>query len=88
MWLHRITRAGQVSIPAGVRERWDARAVVIEDRGDHLVLRPAAETPLAALRGVFPARPGSTASDVAVRALRSADSDATEAAWQRQRRGA
>lgn len=84
MWRHRITAAGQVSIPADVRERWGAGAVVIEDGGDHLVLRPSPADPVAALRGVFEAQPGSLPSDVAVRALRAADGRASEASWKRQ----
>jgi AbrB family looped-hinge helix DNA binding protein len=81
MWRHRVTAAGQVSIPAEVRERWGARMVVIEDEGDRLVLRPTPEDPIAGLRGVFAAAPGSVPGDVAVRELRDADSRASEAKW-------
>lgn len=48
-----ISRGGQVSVPAVVRQRWGAVAVLAEDHGDHLVLRPAPMDPVAALRGVF-----------------------------------
>jgi len=47
----KISRGGQVSVPAEVRERWQTSTVTAEDRGDHLVLRPAADDPIAALRG-------------------------------------
>lgn len=83
MWRHRVTAAGQVSIPAEVRERWGARMVVIEDEGDRLVLRPTPEDPITALRGVFAASAGSVPSDVAIRELRDADSRASEAKWKR-----
>jgi hypothetical protein len=36
-----------------VRKRWGTRAVLAEDRGDRLVLRPAPDDPIAAVRGVF-----------------------------------
>jgi bifunctional DNA-binding transcriptional regulator/antitoxin component of YhaV-PrlF toxin-antitoxin module len=52
MWRHRVTAAGQVSLPAEVRHRWATGAVVIEDEGDRIVLRPAAD-PLEELRGVL-----------------------------------
>lgn len=50
-----ISRGGQVSVPAAVRKRWGARAVIAEDRGTELVLRPAPDDPVAAVRGVFAA---------------------------------
>jgi bifunctional DNA-binding transcriptional regulator/antitoxin component of YhaV-PrlF toxin-antitoxin module len=48
-----ISRGGQVSVPAAVRKRWGARAVLAEDMGDKLVLRPAPDDPIAAVRGIF-----------------------------------
>lgn len=48
-----ISRGGQVSVPADVRHRWGTRAVLAEDRGDHLILRPAPDDPVAAVRGIF-----------------------------------
>jgi hypothetical protein len=42
-----------VSVPADVRKRWGARAVLAEDLGDELVLRPAPDDPVAAVRGIF-----------------------------------
>jgi bifunctional DNA-binding transcriptional regulator/antitoxin component of YhaV-PrlF toxin-antitoxin module len=50
-----ISRGGQISVPAAVRSRWGTRAVLAEDHGDHLVLRPAPDDPLAAVRGAFAA---------------------------------
>lgn len=58
----RITRGGQISMPAHIRHRWNASAVTIEDRGDEVVVRPAPEDPVAAFRGSL-AGPG--APDVA-----------------------
>ncbi|MGH2853737.1 MAG: AbrB/MazE/SpoVT family DNA-binding domain-containing protein [Solirubrobacteraceae bacterium] len=53
-----ISRGGQVSVPAAVRKRWGTRTVLAEDRGDELVLRPAPEDPIAAVRGIFAAELG------------------------------
>ena len=41
--LLRISKGGQVSIPAPIRKRWGTNALVAEDHGDKLVLRPAPE---------------------------------------------
>ena len=46
-----ISTGGQISIPAMVRRRWGTTSVVLEDRGDHLVLRPVADDPIAAAEG-------------------------------------
>jgi bifunctional DNA-binding transcriptional regulator/antitoxin component of YhaV-PrlF toxin-antitoxin module len=48
-----ISSGGQISVPAAVRKRWGTRAVLAEDRGDQLVLRPAPDDPVAAVRGIF-----------------------------------
>lgn len=48
-----ISSGGQVSVPAAVRKRWGTRAVLAEDCGDRLILRPAPDDPIAAVRGIF-----------------------------------
>jgi AbrB family looped-hinge helix DNA binding protein len=50
---YRITTSGQVSIPAAVRKRWRTRRVLVEDKGDHVVIRPMPDDPLEAAFGVF-----------------------------------
>ena len=47
----RITSGGQVSLPAAVRRRWGTRTVRFEDHGDHLVVTPLPDDPIAAARG-------------------------------------
>lgn len=47
----KITRGGQVSIPAEVRHRWGTTRLNLEDLGDRLVLTPAPDDPIAAFRG-------------------------------------
>jgi AbrB family looped-hinge helix DNA binding protein len=51
-----ITKAGQMSVPADIRRRWNTRAVLIEDRGEYIVIRPAPADAIAAFRGSFKAR--------------------------------
>ena len=49
----KITRGGQISVPAEVRHRWGTSRLVLDDRGDHLVLSPAPDDPIGALRGAL-----------------------------------
>ena len=70
----RITEGGQITFPAAVRRRWGTSYVWTEDRGDHLVLRPAPDDLVAAVRGVFR---NATPSDEA-RALQRADERSAE----------
>jgi bifunctional DNA-binding transcriptional regulator/antitoxin component of YhaV-PrlF toxin-antitoxin module len=56
MRLNRITTGGQISLPAAVRHRWGTRAVSVEDLGDHLVVRPVPDDPIAAARGALKGR--------------------------------
>lgn len=59
----KISAGGQVSVPAEVRHRWKTRVVMADDRGDHLVLRPAPEDPIEAALGAFAHLPGPTADE-------------------------
>ena len=47
----RITRGGQVSVPAEIRHRWGGSTLTLEDLGDHVVLRPAPDDLITATRG-------------------------------------
>lgn len=49
----KISKGGQVSIPAPIRKRWGTNAVTLEDRGDQLVLRPAPDDPIEAAAGAL-----------------------------------
>jgi bifunctional DNA-binding transcriptional regulator/antitoxin component of YhaV-PrlF toxin-antitoxin module len=66
---HKITNAGQVSVPADVRRRWGTNVVSLEDQGDRLVLKPMPEDPIAAARGALRDRIPPTA-DLRARARR------------------
>ena len=83
MWRHKITGAGQVSIPAEVRHRWGTSTVAIEDEGDRIVLRPVPDDPISALRGLL-ADPSITISAAeAVREAREEDIEASDEKWKR-----
>jgi bifunctional DNA-binding transcriptional regulator/antitoxin component of YhaV-PrlF toxin-antitoxin module len=58
MKMHRITTGGQISLPASIRHRWGTRAVSVEDLGDHIVVRPIPDDPVAAARGALKGRVG------------------------------
>lgn len=52
----RISKGGQVSVPAEVRRRWGVARLRVEDRGDHIVLSPLPDEPIAAAEGALPLR--------------------------------
>lgn len=70
----KISKGGQVSVPATVRKRWGTSRLTLEDRGDELVLRPAPDDPIAALRGAF-AKPEGPSSDELRRRSRAEDAE-------------
>jgi hypothetical protein len=39
----KILNGGYVNLPAEIAERWRTRCVSLEDEGDYVVLRPAAD---------------------------------------------
>lgn len=49
----KISKGGQISVPASIRNRWQTNTVVIEDLGDHLVVRPVADDPVESTFGIF-----------------------------------
>ncbi len=79
---HKITVAGQISIPAEVRRRWDTDTVDIEDFGDHLVVRPRPVDPIKAARGALK---GKGRNISAAEAVRMADEDERRAQARKER---
>jgi bifunctional DNA-binding transcriptional regulator/antitoxin component of YhaV-PrlF toxin-antitoxin module len=75
--LLKLSKGGQVSVPAAVRHRWHVRNLIAEDHGDHLVLRPAPDDPLAAIRGILADRPRPSADEMR-RELREEEAEAEE----------
>lgn len=59
----KVSRNGQVSVPAAVRHRWGTSNVLIIDRGDYAIVRPIPDDPIEALRGAY-AKPGPATEDV------------------------
>jgi bifunctional DNA-binding transcriptional regulator/antitoxin component of YhaV-PrlF toxin-antitoxin module len=49
----KVSRNGQVSIPADARARWQADRVVVVDLGDRVVIRPLPEDPVGELVGKY-----------------------------------
>lgn len=49
----KISKGGQVSIPAPIRKRWGTTTVTLEDRGEEIVLRPAPDDPIEAAAGAL-----------------------------------
>ena len=74
----KVSRNGQVSVPAAVRHRWGTSTVLIIDRGDYAIVRPIPDDPIEALRGAY-ATPGP-----AVEAVRAADRAAETASDDRR----
>jgi AbrB family looped-hinge helix DNA binding protein len=54
----RISKGGQISIPAPIRHRWGTSTVALEDHGDRIVLQPAPDDPIAAAEGALAAEFG------------------------------
>jgi bifunctional DNA-binding transcriptional regulator/antitoxin component of YhaV-PrlF toxin-antitoxin module len=67
----KVSRNGQVSIPAAARARWKADRVVVVDLGDHIVMRPATAESASELFGKYAGRGPST--EAMRRAERNAD---------------
>ncbi len=49
----KISKGGQISIPATIRHRWATWTVILDDQGDRIVVFPAPDDPIAAAEGVL-----------------------------------
>lgn len=74
-----ISRGGQISIPAAVRRRWETSRLVMDDRGDALILRPIPDDPIGAAIGSL-AGPGPT-SEAARLITRQEEGLASDRRW-------
>ncbi len=73
----KLSKGGQVSVPAAIRNRWQTNTVVIDDRGDHLVVRPVADDPVESTFGVFAEEfADAPPAEQLIRELRAQDVDA------------
>jgi AbrB family looped-hinge helix DNA binding protein len=73
--LMRVTKNGQISIPAEVRHRWNTDRVVVIDTPDGLVVRPFDPDAIRRLRGKYAAAPGSPSVDELRRLERAEDAE-------------
>lgn len=73
----KISKGGQVSIPAPIRKRWGTTTVTLEDRGGEIILRPAPDDPIAAAAGAFAGGPKIDWEKV-IREEREAEAEAYE----------
>ncbi len=76
-----ISKGGQISIPASIRRRWATDRVVVEDRGDVLVVRPIPADPIGAAIGSL-AGTGPTTDEMRARA-REEEAVADDRKWRR-----
>ncbi len=76
----RISKGGQVSVPAEVRKRWATGVVTIEDRGGEIVLRPAPDDPVAAMQGAL-AHLDLPSSDAMRRQTREEEAETEDRRW-------
>ena len=82
VWRHKITSAGQVSIPAEIRERWGVANVLIRDEGERIVVLPLAEDPIEALQGILKDKGRTDISSTdALRLWREEDNAAMDRKW-------
>ena len=58
----RVSRNGQVSVPAAVRRRWGTATVLVIDRGDYAIIRPVPDDPIGSMRGAH-GGPGPTSEE-------------------------
>jgi bifunctional DNA-binding transcriptional regulator/antitoxin component of YhaV-PrlF toxin-antitoxin module len=66
----KVTRNGQMSLPAELRHRWGAGSVLVIDRGDYAIVRPIPPDTVTELLG---AHAGPGLSSEQARALDRAD---------------
>ena len=55
-YVMKVSRNGQVSIPAAARTRWQTGEVLVVDLGDRVVIRPQPSDPLAEIVGKYAGR--------------------------------
>lgn len=49
----KISKGGQISIPAEIRHRWGTSTLALTDEGERIVLEPSADDPIAAADGAL-----------------------------------
>ncbi|HEY6549708.1 MAG TPA: AbrB/MazE/SpoVT family DNA-binding domain-containing protein [Solirubrobacterales bacterium] len=49
----KISKGGQVSVPAPIRKRWGTSTVTLDDQGNKIVLEPVPDDPIEAAAGAL-----------------------------------
>lgn len=68
-------------MPATIRHRWGGSTLALEDHGDHVVLRPAPDDPIAAARGALKELAGGLGSEEMRREARDEDGELERRRW-------
>ena len=71
----KLSKGGQISVPAAIRHRWGGSTIALEDHGDHVILRPAPDDPIAAARGDLKDVAGEATSEEMRREARAEDAE-------------
>jgi bifunctional DNA-binding transcriptional regulator/antitoxin component of YhaV-PrlF toxin-antitoxin module len=71
----KLSKGGQISVPAAIRHRWGGSTIALEDHGDHVVLRPAPDDPIAAARGALKDLAGDVTSEEMRREARAEEAE-------------
>jgi bifunctional DNA-binding transcriptional regulator/antitoxin component of YhaV-PrlF toxin-antitoxin module len=71
----KLSKGGQISVPAAIRHRWGGSTIALEDHGDHVVLRPAPDDPIAAARGDLKGIAGEVTSEELRREARAEEAE-------------
>jgi bifunctional DNA-binding transcriptional regulator/antitoxin component of YhaV-PrlF toxin-antitoxin module len=74
----RLSKGGQISVPAAIRRRWGGSTFALEDHGDHVVLRPAPDDPVEAARGALKDLAGDMTSEEMRREARAEEAELEE----------
>ena len=77
----KISKGGQISIPAAIRQRWGTSTVAIDDQGERIVVEPVPDDPVAAAEGAL-----AEFGAIDVSRLRAAAREADRDAQARRRR--
>jgi AbrB family looped-hinge helix DNA binding protein len=72
----KISRGGQISIPASIRRRWGTTTITFDDQGDRIILEPAPDDAIVAAEGALAADFGRIDVRKLRRAARKDEADA------------
>ena len=72
----RVSRGGQISIPARIRHHWGTSTIVLDDQGDRVLIEPAPDEPIAAAEGALASEYGGSNVEELRRSARTAEQDA------------